>query len=144
MLYILDNSLNYTNSFKHRKEQKVMDIPPSELIDRITIVRLKIERIKDSSAKNEFKKEFKACKNALRAFKKQGGKLKRKWFDELYEINKNQWNLESEMSNAQKVKDLKSMGKTYIEIQKSNKKRVAVKNKIAEETGEGFQDIKIN
>lgn len=121
-----------------------MEIPVSEIIDRITILRLKTERINDDSAKQEASKEFNACRNALRGFRKKGIKLKREWFDELYKINGHQWDSESAMNNARKEKNLKEMGKIYIEIQKFNKKRVAVKNEISEETGQGFKDIKIN
>lgn len=120
-----------------------MEVPLPEIIDRISILKLKIER-GNHEAKRFFEKELEEYRKALKEFEEKGIKIKRDWGKRLYIINKFQWNLESEMNNARKEENLEKMGQIYIELQISNKKRVSVKNRIAEETGEGFKDIKVN
>jgi len=118
-----------------------MEIPPAEVIDRMSIVKLKIERIGEL----HLQKEFEELQKAVEEFEQKDIKIKSEWFEELYVINGAQWDLESRMRKAKENgPDFIEMGKIYIELQKSNKKRVAVKNKISEETGQGFKDIKIN
>jgi hypothetical protein len=118
-----------------------MEILLSEIIDRMTILKLKIEHSDNSS----FREELTLLENAIKEFERRGIKINPSWFEELYEINKGQWNLESSLKRINETEiNFKESGKLYIEIQISNKKRVAVKNKIAEETLSGFKDIKGN
>lgn len=117
-----------------------MIIPPEEVIDRWSIVKLKCERIGGAN----LDKELSEYQQAINELKKQAIKIDDSWLEELYNINKAQWDLESEMRQCQEKGDLVGMGKVYIEIQKSNKRRVAVKSKIIESTGLGFKDIKMN
>lgn len=42
------------------------------------------------------------------------------------------------------TQDLEKIGRLYIAVEKSNKKRVAIKNEIINETGEGCRDVKMN
>jgi len=118
-----------------------MEIPISEIIDRISILRLKIENGSNPS----FKEELSVYEKALEQFRKRGIRIKSEWLEELYMINKYQWGLESSLREMRENKsELKELGKLYIQIQISNKKRMAVKNQITEETGSGFKDIKVN
>ena len=118
-----------------------MEIYLSEIIDRMTILRLKIEHQNNPS----FNEELKILEDAIKEFEKRGIKIKQEWFDELYRINKYQWGLEASLREIKEKKmDIKELGIIYIRIQISNKARMSVKNKISEETGSGFRDIKIN
>ena len=123
---------------------KIMEVPLSEIIDRMTILRLKMEHSNNDSAKVNFEKELGECKQGVEEFKQKGINLSKELIETLYNINKTQWNLESEMRKAMDANELEKMGKLYIEIQISNKKRVNVKNQIAEKSGSGFKDISIN
>ena len=114
-----------------------------EIIDRISILKLKIER-GNPEVRKSLKKELEECENAVEEFKKKGVKIKQEWLDKLYEINGFQWNLESELNKVRRSENLEESGRLYIKIQISNRKRVAVKNEISEETKSGFRDIKIN
>jgi hypothetical protein len=123
----------------------MMKVPLSEIIDRMTILMLKIENCKDPNFSSEFKKELETCNQAIREFEENGGVIDKKWIEKLYSINKYQWGLESSMRELkEKPENLKEIGKVYIQLQISNKKRVAVKNEVVEKTGSGFRDIKIN
>jgi len=118
-----------------------MKVSPVEVVDRFTIVKLKSERI----GGDEIKKELASYARAIENFRESGIEIKQEWVEKLYEINGNQWDLENEMKKAKESgPDLKKMGQVYIEIQKSNKRRVSVKNEIAESTELGFKDIDIN
>jgi len=118
-----------------------MKVPISEIIDRISILKLKIENLNNPL----FNEELEECEKALENFREEGIEIKLDWIDELYEINKYQWGLESSLKKLREEKsDFEEMGKIYIELQISNKKRVAVKNKISEETKSGFKEIEVN
>jgi hypothetical protein len=122
-----------------------MKVPLPEIIDRITILKLKIENCKDSNFLSEFERELEACNRAVAEYKKEGQVINKEWINKLYSINKYQWGLESSMRELKENPEkLAEIGKVYIQLQVSNKKRVAVKNEIAEKTGSGFRDIKIN
>jgi hypothetical protein len=117
-----------------------MEWSPADIIDRMSIVKLKIEKI----GLPELQKEFDALQKALDDFKRRGIKIKEEWLGELYEINKEEWNL-LEVMNAEKgTGDFEKIGKLYIQTEGVNKKRSVLKNEIVRETGEGFVEIKKN
>jgi thermostable 8-oxoguanine DNA glycosylase len=119
-----------------------MRVQPAEIIDRLTIIKLKIEKLKDPL----LKKEFEELKEALEKFKQENTKIKDEWITELYEINKEVWGLLKKINderNKEKL-DYERFGELYLEIEKMNRRRAETKNKIVEETGKGFKEIKKN
>jgi len=124
-----------------------MEIPPAEVIDKTSIIRLKIERIGEPHLKEAYER----YKDVLDRYKKNNITIKEEWFDKLYEINKKIWDLDFEIrdlvnkqeENLDKEK-LERIGKNSLSILEFMKDRVAIKNKIVEETGKGFKEIKIN
>ena len=118
-----------------------MEKSPGEIIDRLSIVKLKIERIGNP----ELQKEFDALNEAVEEFKERDIEIKDEWFDELYEINKEEWDLLDKMNEERKGgKDFEKIGRLYLDTEKVNKKRATAINKIVEETGHGFKEIKKN
>jgi hypothetical protein len=117
-----------------------MEIPPSAIIDRLSIVKLKIERIGNP----ELKRELEALQKALEDFRKKGIAIKDEWIDELYEINKEEWDLLERMNEEKKKGNFEIIGRLYIQTELVNKKRALAMNKIVEETGLGFKEIKKN
>ncbi len=119
-----------------------MEISPAEIIDRISIVKLKIELIGNP----ELQKEMDALNNAVEKFKEKEIEIKQEWIDELYEINKEEWNLLDLMNQERKAEEInyEKIGRLYLETEIVNKKRSEAKNKIIEETGAGFKEIKKN
>ena len=118
-----------------------MEMPLAEVLDRLSILRLKIERINEW----HLKKEQDAFNLAIQEFKNKGIKIKEEWLEELYKINSKIWYLEADIRKG-KENDLglEEVGRRAIEIRNLNRERVAMKNKIIEETGIGFKDVKIN
>jgi len=119
-----------------------MEVSPAEIIDRLSILKLKIERIENS----ELKEEELSLKQALKEFKVKGIHIEEYWLDELYEINREEWDLLEEMNEekGRENPDYEKIGKLYLKTEMVNKKRSDTKNKIVEETGEGFKEIKKN
>ena len=119
-----------------------MEWSPADILDRMSIVQLKIERI----GLPESQKELETLKESLKKFKEKGVEIKEEWLDELYEINKKEWNLLGEMNQERKKeqRDYAKIGELYIRTEEMNKKRAEAKNKIIEETGVGFKEIKKN
>jgi len=118
-----------------------MEMPLPEILDRLSILKLKIERIGEPHLKIELEEYEKA----IEEFKARGIIIKDEWVEELYRINSRIWDLESDIRKGkEKELGLEEVGRRAIAIRENNKKRVAVKNKIVEETGSGFKDIKMN
>ena len=118
-----------------------MEVQLADLIDRITIVRLKLERIGNPIFKDELLK----CEQAIEEFKKKGIIIKNKWFDQLYGVNGEEWDFLSKIYDEKRGKcNLEKIGKLYLDTENLNKKRMEIKNKIVKETHTGFLEIKAN
>jgi len=118
-----------------------MEMPLSEVLDRLSILKLKIERINEE----HLKKELNAFNLAIQEFKSKGIKVKDEWLQELYKVNSKIWDLEADIrKGGENELGLEEVGRRAIEIRNLNRERVAIKNKIIEETGSGFKDIKVN
>ena len=115
-----------------------MDLPLADIIDRITILRLKIERTQSQDVKNELME----CEKAVKEFESKGIKIKQEWLEELSKHNKDFWDQVIALKEAEKKLDFKEMGKMYIKQRIANKKRVELKNKITQETNTGFKAYK--
>jgi uncharacterized protein YdcH (DUF465 family) len=118
-----------------------MEMPLPELIDRLVIVRLKAERIKDK----EKEKELKFYMEELEEYRKNGFLIKDEWLERLYDVNGKIWDLEADIRKGKEGElGLNEVGKRAIEIRNLNKIRITIKNEITEITGSGFKDVKVN
>ncbi|MDO8467792.1 MAG: hypothetical protein Q7S56_02490 [Nanoarchaeota archaeon] len=126
-----------------------MEMPLSELIDKLSIVKLKIERVGEP----QLQKEYEAYLKAIEEFEKKGVIIKKIWVEELYSINKQCWDLEWDArkitasaniwEEAEKF-GLAELGRRALIIGDLMKKRADVKSEIARESKIGFEDKKIN
>ncbi len=122
-------------------------MPLSEILDRHSILRLKLERLspQQKDAEPLINKEFAAYEAAIQQFRDKGVLIKSEWLDSLYYINGSVWHLEADIRQGKEAQlGLEEVGRRAILIRDWNKKRIAVKNLIAQETGLGFKEIKIN
>jgi hypothetical protein len=127
-----------------------MEIPLPELLDKLSIVKLKIERIGEP----QLKKEYEEYLMAIGEFEKRGIKINPKWEKGLYNINGKIWDLEFDvrkiinkencMDEAEKTMGFEELGRRALLVEKLMKLRVSIKNQITDETKSGFKDIKIN
>jgi len=117
-----------------------MEMPLPEILDRMSILKLKIERIEEP----HLQKEMSAYEVALKEFENKGINIKQEWIDELYKINSDIWDLEADIRKGKEGElGLEEVGRRALLIRDINKKRIGVKNKIIEETGSGFKDVKM-
>ncbi len=118
-----------------------MEMPLAEVLDRLSILKLKIERINEE----HLKKELDAFSIAINEFKNKGIKINDSWLNDLYNINAKIWTLEADIRKGKEGElGLEEVGRRAILIRNLNRERVAIKNRIIEETGIGFKDVKIN
>jgi len=125
-----------------------MRYPLDELLDKRSIIQLKIERIDDESDKERLKKEFADYTEAIEEYIREGictNEQIKEWHEELYKANRDTWDLETDIRKGQIGEmSLDEIGKTAIKIRESNGVRVRIKSKIVEAVGIGYKDIKIN
>ncbi len=120
---------------------KMMEIPIAELIDRYSIMRLKVERISDSYLNNELE----ALQHSIDRYKERGILVMGEWIQKLYEINGKMWDLEHDIRKGKEGElGLEEVGRRALLIRDLNKQRISVKNEITDMTGSGFKDIKMN
>jgi hypothetical protein len=118
-----------------------MEMPLGELLDRLVIVRLKMEHIKTEDKKEEY--EY--YQNAIEDYRNKGIEIKQKWIEMLYQANGKIWELEADIRKGKEgTLGLEEVGRRAIKIREMNKIRISIKNEIVEATGLGFKDIKMN
>ena len=125
-----------------------MRYPLDELLDKRSIVQLKIERVPEENDRERLKKEYLDYSQAIDEYVNEGVCTREQaemWFRELYTANGAVWSLEERIRRGQIGHlSLEEIGKTAIKIREANGIRVGIKSKIVESTGLGYRDIKIN
>ena len=101
-----------------------------ELIDKITILQLKIKFIKNKEQLNNVNKELDTLKPLLKENNLETPEIK-KHFSELYEINLELWKVEDKIREKEKQSDF---GNEFVSLARSvyftNDKRAEIKKKI--------------
>jgi len=125
------------------KSKKIRaEISAGELLDKISILEIKLDNIKDKENREEVKKEYKILKEVQNSSIKVSEKLKI-LFKEIKEVNLNLWNIEDKLRICEKNKDF---GQTFIELARgvylNNDKRSRIKFKINEVLGSNIKEIK--
>lgn len=123
-----------------------MRYPLDELLDKRSIIQLKIERISEEN--NELRKEYQDYTNAIEEYIVEEictEKDVEEWYKQLYEANVRIWDLEADIRQGKEGKlGLEEVGRRAIAIRENNGKRVKIKNDIVAQTGVGYKGIKIN
>jgi len=116
-------------------------MPLPEVLDRLSILKLKIERIGEPHLKDELN----AYQEAINEFRNKKTLIRDEWLNKLYIINGKIWDLESDIRKGREGElGLEEVGRRAIAIRELNKQRVLIKNQIVQETGIGFKDVKMN
>ena len=113
------------------KSKKILsEISAGELLDKISILEIKIDKIKDSSNIAEITKEYKILKKVKDSQIESTEKLE-KLYIEIKKINLNLWNIEDEIRICEKRKDF---SQKFIDLARSvyfnNDKRSKIKAEI--------------
>ena len=125
------------------KSKKILsEISAGELLDKISILEIKLERVKDKTNLEEINKEYKILKEVQSSSIEVTDKLKI-LFQEIKEVNLNLWNVEDKLRICEKNKDF---GQNFIKLARdvylNNDKRSKIKSKINEVSGSNIKEIK--
>ena len=125
------------------KSKKILsEISEGELLDKISILEIKLEKIQDKESQEEINKEYKILKEAQNLNIKITENVKY-LLNELKKINQNLWDIEDKLRICEKNKDF---GKDFIELARgvylNNDKRAKIKSEINKKLGSNIKEIK--
>ena len=125
------------------KSKKILsEISAGELLDKISILEIKLEKIKDKGSHAEINKEYKILKEAQNLNLDPTEKLEH-LFKEIKVINLNLWNIEDKIRVCEKNNDF---GKNFVELARgvyfNNDKRAKIKSEINKIVGSNIKEIK--
>jgi len=118
------------------------EISAGELVDKITILEIKKNKISNENKLKEIDKELNSLNNTMDKFILEKSKILT-FKDQLKEINLKLWDIEDGKRIAEKNKDF---GKIFIElarnVYKFNDERAKIKLKINEILGSNIKEVK--
>ena len=125
------------------KSKKILtEISAGELLDKMTILEIKLDKIRDKENLLEVSKEYESLKET----KKSNIKLTKDLENliiQLKEINLKLWDFEDKTRICEKNKDF---GQTFINLSRSvylnNDKRANIKSKINKMLGSNIKEVK--
>ena len=125
------------------KSKKILsEISAGELLDKISILEIKLKKIEDKNNLEEIKKEYKILQKIQNSSIKLDNKIK-ELFNSIKEINIKLWNVEDELRICEKNKDF---GKKFIELARevyfNNDKRANIKSEINKILGSNIREVK--
>ena len=120
----------------------LVEVSIGELLDKISILEIKLDKIKDSENLKFISNEHSILKKQLDNNVKSDDKLV-KFFQSLKEINEKLWVVEDEKRQCEKDKDF---GKQFIKLSRDvhflNDQRAKIKLDINNHTGSSIKEIK--
>jgi predicted nucleic acid-binding Zn-ribbon protein len=109
-----------------------IEVSNGEIADKLTIIEIKLEKIKDEAKLSNLKNEYEVVNQAMSTIMDKSHPLYR----QLYEINTRLWAIEDHIRDLERAKDF---GDDFVQTARSvyfiNDDRSDVKRKINEETG---------
>ena len=118
------------------------EISSGELLDKISILEIKLKKIKDKENLKEINKEYAILKQSQNLNIKLTDELK-DLFNELKKINLNLWDIEDKLRICEKNKDF---GEKFIELARglyfNNDSRSKIKSEINKLLGSNIKEIK--
>ena len=125
------------------KSKKILtEISAGELLDKICILEIKLDNIKDKEKLAEINKEY----NSLEETRKSNIEITenlQKLINQLSEINLKLWNIEEEKRICEKNADF---GKNFIQLSRNvyinNDKRAKIKSDINKLLGSNIKEVK--
>jgi hypothetical protein len=116
-----------------------IELSNGEIIDKLTIIQIKLERIKDEAKLNNLKKEFKKLSKVTSKIISIADPL----YVALYEVNCELWDIEDHIRDLERKKDF---GDDFIATARSvyfkNDKRAEIKREINIKTSSGLIEEK--
>jgi hypothetical protein len=117
-----------------------IDVSPGELLDRLTIFEIKLERIKAPEKRRNLALEYEALLQARAGLKDQQLDA---LVAELKEVNATLWQIEDELRDHERRSEF---GPAFVELARSvyfnNDRRSAIKRRINEQLGSALTEEK--
>jgi hypothetical protein len=125
------------------KSKKILtEISAGELLDKISILEIKLEKIKDKNSQEEIKKEYKILKEIQNSSIKYEDRIKN-LINSIKEVNIKLWDAEDKLRICEKNK---YFGKSFIELAReiyfNNDKRSKIKSEINKILGSNIKEVK--
>jgi len=115
------------------------EISVGELLDKLTILEIKLEKISDKESLKVIEKEYQILNKTDGIDKNQYKAL----FDELKSTNSKLWDIENEKRLCEKNSDF---GEKFIQVSRDvhfmNDKRAKIKSKINQLSGSNIREVK--
>ncbi len=115
------------------------EISVGELLDKLTILEIKLEKISDKESLKIIEKEYQILNKTDGVDKNQYKTL----FDELKSTNRKLWDIENEKRLCEKNSDF---GEKFIQVSRDvhfmNDKRAEIKSKINQLSGSNIREVK--
>lgn len=116
-----------------------IEVSNGEIADKLVIVEIKLERIKDKLKLANLRKEYEILNEAVALIIDKKNQL----YLDLYNVNNQLWDIEDHIRDLERIKDF---GEDFIQTARSvyfiNDKRSDIKRKINELTGSNLTEEK--
>lgn len=117
----------------------LIEVSDGEIVDKLTIIEIKMEKIKDENKLINIRKEYAVVDEAVKAIIAKNDPL----YLELLNINKELWKIEDDIRDCEKAKDF---GQQFIDLARAvyytNDRRADVKKRINLQSGSNLIEEK--
>ena len=126
----------------NKSKKIISEISAGELLDKISILEIKLHKIKNQNRQQEINKEYKILQKTKEMNIESTQEINQ-LIEEIKIINLKLWEIEDKIRVCEKNKDF---GKEFIELARkvyvNNDKRAKIKSKINEIVGSNIKEIK--
>ena len=134
--------MNLTYKMENKSKKILTEISAGELLDKISILEIKLDNIKDREKLVEINKEYKSLVETRKSNIEINENLQ-KLINQLKEINFKLWNIEEKKRICEKNSDF---GKNFIQLSRNvyinNDKRAKIKSDINKLLGSNIKEVK--
>ena len=118
------------------------EISVGELLDKMSILEIKLEKIKNEESRKEIDREYQMLKELQKSKIEMTDEIET-LFKDIKKVNSNLWNIEDKIRICEKNKDF---SQDFIELARSvyfnNDKRSKIKSKMNKISGSNIKEIK--
>ncbi len=126
----------------NKSKRVLSEISPGELLDKISILEIKLEKVKDKDRQKRIKNEYDILKKVQNSSIEMSDKIK-DLYRSVGNVNIKLWDIEDKIRICEQNKDF---GKNFIELARgvyfNNDKRAELKNEINEILKSNIREIK--
>ena len=126
----------------NKSTRVLSEISPGELLDKISILEIKLEKVKDKDRQKRIKTEYDILKKVQNSSIEMSDKIK-DLYRAVSNVNIKLWDIEDKIRICEQNKDF---GKNFIELARgvyfNNDKRAKLKNEINEILKSNIREIK--